>query len=215
MSMRQDREAIGDERLVLYHTDVDGRFVRVFLPVLFGVFAAGGLWLLFLWVTALPTATAHVVVVGLVLCPGTLLFSWLSVRLTAAAWRSGRGDWWLRLSSKGFEVNDRTFTPRRYEWREIDKFMLVAPSAQVDRAAVAPAKTFAQALKDGGAQSPAFRVGFRCSPGHRRSPATRLFSDVRGRDGTKADGLIIGYWDRPFDEAVDLMNEWLTRYNTA
>jgi len=45
MSMRQDREAIGDERLVLYHTDVDGRFVRVFLPVLFGVFAAGGLWL--------------------------------------------------------------------------------------------------------------------------------------------------------------------------
>ena len=25
----------------------------------------------------------------------------------------------------------------------------------------------------------------------------------------------MGYWDRPFDEAVDLMNEWLTRYETA
>ena len=32
------------------------------------------------------------------------------------------------------------------------------------------------------------------------------------RDGTKADGLVMGYWDRPFDEAVDLMNACLTRY---
>ena len=22
----------------------------------------------------------------------------------------------------------------------------------------------------------------------------------------------MGYWDRPFDQAVDLMNEWLTRH---
>jgi hypothetical protein len=36
-----------------------------------------------------------------------------------------------------------------------------------------------------------------------------------GRDGTEADGLVMGYWDRPFDEAVDLMNEWLARYKTA
>jgi hypothetical protein len=34
-----------------------------------------------------------------------------------------------------------------------------------------------------------------------------------GRDGTEAD--VVGYWDRPFDEAVDLMNEWLARYKTA
>jgi len=25
----------------------------------------------------------------------------------------------------------------------------------------------------------------------------------------------MGYWDRPFDEAVDLMNEWLARYKTV
>jgi hypothetical protein len=29
------------------------------------------------------------------------------------------------------------------------------------------------------------------------------------------DGIVMGYWDRPFDEAVDLMNEWLARYKTA
>ena len=34
-------------------------------------------------------------------------------------------------------------------------------------------------------------------------------------DGTRADGLVMGYWDRPFDEAVDLMNEWLARYKRA
>jgi hypothetical protein len=76
-----------------------------------------------LWVIELPSATVPVVVVGLVLCPGTVLFSWLTMRLAATAWRSGRGAWWLRLSSKGFEINDRVFTARRYEWHAIDKFM--------------------------------------------------------------------------------------------
>jgi hypothetical protein len=28
----------------------------------------------------------------------------------------------------------------------------------------------------------------------------------------RVDGLVMGYWDRPFDEAVDLMNEWHARY---
>ncbi len=30
--------------------------------------------------------------------------------------------------------------------------------------------------------------------------------------GGTADGYVMGWWDRPFDEAVDLMNEWLTRH---
>jgi len=215
MTRQRNREPNGDQELVLYYTDVDGRFIRIFLPVLFGVFATGGLWLQFLWVTELPSATVPVIAVGLILCPGTLLFSWLTIRLAAAAWRSGRGDWWLRLSGKCFEVNDRIFTPQRYEWHEIDKFMLVAPSAHIEHAVVAPGKTFVEAFRDGGTQSPAFRVGFHCSPGHRRKLASKLFSGLRGRDGTRVDGLVMGYWDRPFDEAVDLMNEWLARYKTT
>ena len=143
-----------NRELVLYYTDVDGRLVRIFLPLLFGVFAAGGLWLLFLWVTALPSATMHVVMVGLVLWPGTLLFSWLTARLAVAAWRSGHRHWWLRLSSTGFEVNDRIFAARRYDWREIDKFMLVAPSDQIENAVVVPGKTFTEVLKAGPAQLP-------------------------------------------------------------
>jgi hypothetical protein len=47
---------------------------------------------------------------------------------------------------------------------------------------------------------------------HRRSSSRKLFGDFSGRDGTKADGTVMGYWDRPFDEAVDLMNEWRSRY---
>jgi hypothetical protein len=58
-------------------------------------------------------------------------------------------------------------------------------------------------------------VGFRCSPWRRRYLAGKLFSDLRGRDGTRVDGLVMGYWDRPFDEAVDLMNEWHGRYKAA
>ena len=93
--------------------------------------------------------------------------------------------------------------------------MLVAPSPHIEDAVVAPAKTFAEAFRDGGTQYPVFRVGFHCSPGHRRTLANRIFrriSGMCGQDGTRADGLVTGYWDRPFDEAVDLMNEWLTRY---
>ena len=50
------------------------------------------------------------------------------------------------------------------------------------------------------------------STGHRRSLSRKLFGDFSGRDGTRADGTVMGYWDRPFDEAVDLMNEWRSRY---
>ena len=47
--------------------------------------------------------------------------------------------------------------------------MLVAPSPHIEDGVVAPAKTFAEAFRDGGTQYPVFRVGFHCSPGHRRT----------------------------------------------
>ncbi len=37
----------------LNYTDVDGRLVRIFLPMFFGAFAAGGLWFLYLLVATL------------------------------------------------------------------------------------------------------------------------------------------------------------------
>jgi hypothetical protein len=40
-------------------------------------------------------------------------------------------------------------------------------------------------------------------------------SGAHDHDGTKADGVVMGYWDRPFDEAVDLMNAWLRRNRAA
>ena len=98
--------------------------------------------------------------------------------------------------------------------------MLVAPLADTATAVLAPAKTFAEAVKDGDTGHPVLRVGFHYSPpGRRRTLANRIWRSISGhmcgRDGTEADGLVMGYWDRPFDEAVDLMNEWLARYKTA
>jgi hypothetical protein len=108
-------------------------------------------------------------------------------------------------------VNDRVLRPRRYDWRDIEKFMLVAPTAEIERAVLAPAISFSEVIKDGGGL-PVFRVGFALSTRRRRSLSRRLFADFSGRDGTRADGTVMGYWDRPFDEAVDLMNEWRSRY---
>ena len=39
----------------LNYTDVDGRLVRIFLPMFFGAFAAGGLWFLYLLVAYPPS----------------------------------------------------------------------------------------------------------------------------------------------------------------
>ena len=52
------------------------------------------------------------------------------------------------------------------------------------------------------------------SMGRRRTLANKLWrisGPPRDRDGTKVDVVVMGYWDRPLDEAVDLMNEWLAR----
>jgi hypothetical protein len=49
-------------------------------------------------------------------------------------------------------------------------------------------------------------------PSSQRRDPHRPRTNFRGRDGTRADGIVMGYWDRPFDEAVDLMNEWARRF---
>jgi hypothetical protein len=134
---------------------------------------------------------------------------------TCRCWKEERARRLVATTApRGFEVNDGTFAPRRYEWREIEKFMLVGPWGEVEDVVVAHGKTFAEASRDGDTQAPV-RVGFRYSPGHRRTVANKLLGGLRRRAKTKADGFVMGYWDRSFNEAVELMNEWLTRYKTA
>ena len=53
----------------------------------------------------------------------------LAIRIVLIARRSERGSWWLRLSAHGFDVNNGILRPRRYRWRDIDTFMVVAPSS--------------------------------------------------------------------------------------
>ena len=210
-----------DPELVVYYPALSVRFgvdfvIIGFMSILIGMLTAGSLWLLVLCANQLlvlagwgwgdlvliqdETSWFPVAAAGLALLPTTLLFCWFSVLAAVHCLRKVRRAWWLRLSSEGFEV---------------DKFMLVAPSADIDYAVVAPGKSFVEAYRDGGTQSPAFSVGFHSHPGHRRKLASKLRSGLRGRDGTRVDGLVMGYWDRPFDEAVDLMNEWLGRYKAT
>jgi hypothetical protein len=241
MTTQLNGETSGEQELVMRYPAGNGRFGRIFVTLVLGIFTAILGWLPFLAFNQLlifaglglipslgdpstledPSATWPLVAVLLVvLTPGPLVLGYFTIRAAVLGGRSGRGDSWLRLSRNGFEVNDRLRRPRRYEWREIDKFMLVATSADSEAAVVKPAKTFTEAAKDGDAGHSAFRVGFRYTPpGRRRTLANRLWRIMSGpprdRDGTKADGLVMGYWGRPFDEAVDLMNEWLTRHKPA
>src|SRR4051794_1413371 len=229
-----DREASGEQKLVVHYPAVNRRFGPIFAVLLLAVLTVVFGWLPFLALNQLlimagfglipaledPTASVGLVAVLLVvLTPGPLLLGYFTVRLAVLSTRRARGDWWLRLSPKGFEVNDRPGTPRRYAWQEIDKFMLVATPAPPEAAVVAPPKTFLDEVGSGGTGHASLRVGFRCTPGHRRTLTNRLWGVMSGpprdRDGAKADGLVMGYWDRPFDEAVELMNEWLTRHGAA
>ncbi|RDH74044.1 hypothetical protein DVS77_33715 [Mycolicibacterium moriokaense] len=199
----------------LYYRDMDGRVVRICLPLFFGALAAAGLWFLFLLVVHPPSVLAGAVLAAVVLTAVTWLFGWLTLRLATASWRSGRGSWWLRLSSNGFEVNDGIFRPRRYEWRQIGTFMLVAPAGQWGDAVDASDVTFADAFRQGGQAPTAVQVGYTLAHRRSRSIVREMFFNFRGRDGSLADGLVMGFWDRPAEDAVDLLNEWRRRYKAA
>lgn len=112
--------------------------------------------------------------------------------------RGARGDWWLRLSPLGFEVNDRVRAPRRYAWSDIDAFVLVETHERLDDNEIRIVR----------------RVGFRCL--HRHPESTR------NRDHATVDGYVMawwdrenGSWDRSLDEATDLLNGWLARSRNA
>jgi hypothetical protein len=236
MTVQQNQEASRDQEVV-YYPAVNGRFGRIFATILLAILTAAPLWLLFLCVNQLrmlaglgssyfndlqlvadPSTPWQVVGCGTALLPVIWILGWFTFMFAVHGIRKARGHWWLRLSSTGFEVNSRVFKPRRYKWREIDEFMLVTVGDHTEAVVPAAAKTFVEAFKDGDSQPSGWIVGYHYSPGHRRTLANKLWrimSGARDRHGTKADGVVMGYWDRPFDEAVDLMNAWLTRYKAA
>ena len=113
------------QQLMLCYPDQDYRFAGAFL---LAMFTALSLFVLFLGVMAweatgcwalgvYPFATGSM---------STWIFGRATVRFAVTGRRGARGDWWLRLSSTGFEVNDRLAEPRRHRGTEIDKFLLVA-----------------------------------------------------------------------------------------
>ena len=189
------------QQLMLYYPDQDYRFAGAFL---LAMFTALSLFVLFLgvmaWeVTGCWALGVYPFAIGSM---STWIFGRATVRFAVTGRRGARRDWWLRLSSTGFEVNDRLAKPRRHEWREIDKFLLVASREEFDD----------------GSFRVIHRVGFRYTPERRRRIATKRWTikrPPRDRNGTTADGFVMDYWDRPLDDAVDLMNEWLARYKAA
>jgi hypothetical protein len=214
-----------------------GAALRMIPAFLFGMVAFIPLWLTFLCLNQLrilaglgsehltgfrlvtdPGSPWQVIACGIVLLPVTWLLGWLAGRIWILRWRAVRGQWWLRLSTRGFEVNSRLLRPRRYEWGDVDKFMLVTTAPNPEDAVLAPAKTFGQAIGEDGGAPPSLIVGFRYSARRRRTRTIKFLRatrGLRGLDGTKPDEIVMGWWDRPFDEAVDLMNDWLARYRVG
>lgn len=207
--------------LTLYYSDADGLLGRAVLVCVIGLPTAVSLWLLFLCVNQLrimagvaptefdnlqlvtdPSGPWEVIGAGAALLaialPLTLLVAWFAV----LGWRSARREWWLRLSSEGFEVNDRLWGPRSYRWCEIDRFVLVGHRTAPEAGSGPGPQTFSEVVRDGAAPQ-AVRVGFRYVP------------ELRARPRRAADAYVMGWWDRPFGEAVDLMNDWLARHGRS
>jgi hypothetical protein len=203
VAVQLSREASEDQDLVLPYPDTGNRIGQnVFAVVFFIVLISGPLIALYAW--------SHMPGYGAAACwPMLVWFGALGagciymfvravVRMVVTARRCARGDGWLHLSSTGFEVHPRTGKLRHHDWREIAEFMLV--ESRDDENGV---------LTD---------VGLRYSPQRHRTVGDKLrfvLAPPRGRDGTKSDGVLNGSWDRPVDEAVDLMNEWLARYRAT
>ena len=107
----------------------------LFATIFYGVFA--GLSVAFVvlafkaWAMGICGPAAFLLTLGGI---GAPMFIRYVVRHVAAWVRSARGAWWLRLSTTGFEVNERLFgPPRRYKWCEIDSFMLTGKARASER----------------------------------------------------------------------------------
>jgi hypothetical protein len=199
MVTQLSRQACEDRDLVLPYPDTGNRVGQnVFAVVFFSVLASGPLIGIYAW-THIPgcgPAACWPVLVwfGALGAGCILMLVGAIVRMVVTGRRRARGDGWLHLSSAGFEVHPRTGKLRRYEWRELDEFMLVESRDDENN-------VFTQ-------------VGFRYAPERRRTlrdKLRRVLAPPCSRDGMKADGVVDGHWDRPIDEAVGLMNEWLAR----
>ena len=214
--------AADDELLVPYRNADRGKGWAIGAIVL-ALPAALALWMLFLCVNQLrimagiapsdfdnlqlvtdPSSPWQVIVCGIAWLVVAAGLGCMLAFVAVLWWRCARGDWWLRLSATGFEVNDR-FRPRRYLWADIDRFLLVYPFGEPDPAEPAaplPAQTVGEVLRDGAA-GPVAKLGF------------RYLSDRRRHPGREVDVYLMGWWDRPFDQAVDLMNDRLDLYHAA
>jgi hypothetical protein len=206
--LRPDRAAAAGvhdrpaQELVLPYPERRGRVGKSIFFVLFSVLLVGGPVVgIYSWChlpgDAPVSWTPVVVLVGLGAGFGWILGR-VVVRWAVTRTRRARGDGWLRLSSTGFEVHERSGKPHRYEWCEIDEFVLV--ETRDEEGGVVP------------------HVGLRFSPERESMRANKIWEAIpprRHRDETSADRHVDGYWDGPLDEAVDLMNEWLTHYKTA
>ena len=102
----------------------------LFATIFYSVFAALGVAFVALafkaWEMGIYGPAVFLSILGGFVAP---VFMRYVVRHVAAWVRGARGAWWLRLSTTGFEVNERLFgPPRRYKWCEIDSFILTGES---------------------------------------------------------------------------------------
>ncbi|ORA35605.1 hypothetical protein [Mycobacterium aquaticum] len=155
-----------------------------------------------------------------VLC--SAFFVWIATRSLIPWWRITRGTWWLRLSASGLEINDRLGRPQRYRWRDFERFLLVPTPADLNSAELAAQLTFgekvAQGVEHGGV--PVIVVGlvpgFQLAPTYHRSIWHKRINRLyRAFNGPTPDGIVMEFWDRPYDQAVEMLNEWLKRYRNA
>lgn len=195
-----------NHELVLWYRNVDGVFgallivaftaavaVGLLIPVGGGVgvlLAWAGVDEVRAWMNGIPeqpdVGATVLIVTALPFCALlAVMFAGAAAQFAVIAARGLRGRWWLRLSSRGLEVNDRILGPRRYAWHEIDEFLAAGVTVGMRFTAPRPRMSVSRFWPFGGP----FREG-----------------DVA------LDATVMGYWDRGCGEAVDLLNDWLHRY---
>jgi hypothetical protein len=179
-----------DQELVLPYSNAGRRAGQiVFVAVFFAVLGAGPLFGMYAWWRAAaggPVCWPPLVWFGALGAANICLGVRGVIAMVVARRRTARGQGWLHLSSTGFEVHTGMRRPRRFQWYEIDSFVLV------------------ESLDDEGGVIP--HVGLRYSAQRRRTFGGKLRRKSR---------VIDGHWGRSVDDAVDLMNAWLTRHRRS
>lgn len=215
----------GSDELLIPYPGTDARHGMLFGGSLAAAFAAGSVGILIVmwrnstgshedWAWGVPVTV-------FVIC-GAALTALLSAHILTPWWRITRGAWWLRLSASGLEINERLGRPQRYQWRDFERFFLVPTPADLDSTELAPRLTFSEKFAQGinYVGPPVLLVGlvpaFQLVPTYPRNFWHKRRNHLyRTFDGPTPDGFVVEYWDRPFDQAVDLLNEWLIRHRNT